>query len=65
MTQDLVTCLFLCVCSVIFPSGRVGLRVCAHMAIWQKREQIWVPLVLLFDWKLASSLDTNLQCLMA
>lgn len=39
--------------------------VCAHTAIWViTGEQISGPLVLLFDWKLASSLDSNLQCLM-
>jgi hypothetical protein len=64
MTQDLVTCLFLCILLCCVWSGWAGLWVCTHTTIWAKtREQISGSLVLLFGWKLASSLDSNLQCL--
>lgn len=53
MTQDLVTCLFLCVllCYILkwvsWPES-----VCLHGHLGKKTgEQIWGPLVLLFDWK--------------
>lgn len=55
--------IFMCFALLYF---EVGELVCECVPTWpsgQNWRQIWGPLVLLFDWKLASSLDLNLQCL--
>lgn len=61
MTQDPVTCLFLC---VLFCCLSVGELACEYVPTQPSgRDQIWGPLVLLFDWELAYSVESNLQCL--